>query len=285
MERDERVPLQRDLDHPAVRDERHESDPQDRPDDRGAARVAGQWTMASCASRARAPARSSSGCRSDVLDRYPIELSGRHEAAHGAWCSRPCSTRRCSSPTRSPRRSTCPPRRPSREMLVEFRDRGFVKSVIVITHDMSILYQIADTHPDHVRRQAGREGVDRGHHRAPRHPYTRLLISSLPKVGVRYAETAPDGIPGSPPLLLDPPAGCRFRDRCPLAFEKCVEEPPFVEVEPGHFVACWKEYRMTMLQLARGVARVYQVGAFGGRDAARGPRRQLRGRSRARSSR
>ena len=47
--------------------------------------------------------------------------------------------------------------------------------------------------------------------------------------------------PGSPPLLLDPPTGCRFKARCPVAFEKCCEEPLFDEIEPGHFVACWKE--------------------------------------------
>ena len=71
--------------------------------------------------------------------------------------------------------------------------------------------------------------------------YSRLLISSLPEVGVRYDEKRLAGIPGTPPGLLTPPVGCRFRDRCPPASEKCVEQPPFVEVEPGHFVACWKE--------------------------------------------
>jgi peptide/nickel transport system ATP-binding protein len=75
---------------------------------------------------------------------------------------------------------------------------------------------------------------------SPLHPYTQLLISSLPEVGVRYADGQLAGIPGRPPSLLNPPTGCRFRDRCPLAFDKCAEEPPFVEVEPGHSVACWK---------------------------------------------
>jgi peptide/nickel transport system ATP-binding protein len=69
-----------------------------------------------------------------------------------------------------------------------------------------------------------------------------MLISSLPKVGVKYAEKRLKGIPGSPPLLLDPPVGCRFRERCPVAFDQCVDVPPFLEIEKDHLIACWKEF-------------------------------------------
>jgi peptide/nickel transport system ATP-binding protein len=128
------------------------------------------------------------------------------------------------------------------EMLVEFRDRECCNSAIVITHDISILYQIADSimimYAGQLAEKASTEVIIH----TPRHPYTKLLISSLPKVGVKYTEKQLTGIPGSPPLLLNPPVGCRFRERCPVAFEKCIEEPPFVEIEKGHFVACWKEF-------------------------------------------
>lgn len=127
------------------------------------------------------------------------------------------------------------------EMLVEFRDRGIVKSMIVITHDMSILYQIADSILVMYAGKLAEKAPTVVMLDSPRHPYTRLLISSLPQVGVRVSEERLTGIPGNPPQLLEPPTGCRFRDRCPVAFEKCLEEPPFAEVEPGHFVACWKE--------------------------------------------
>jgi peptide/nickel transport system ATP-binding protein len=126
------------------------------------------------------------------------------------------------------------------EALDEFRGRRFVKSVIFITHDLSILAQVADTilimYAGKLAEKA-RTDVIVG---APRHPYTRLLISSLPEVGVRFGEHRLAGIPGAPPSLLDPPAGCRFRARCPLAAEVCTDEPPFREVEAGHLVACWK---------------------------------------------
>jgi peptide/nickel transport system ATP-binding protein len=127
------------------------------------------------------------------------------------------------------------------EMLMEFRDYGFVKSLIVITHDISILYQIADSI---MVMYAGKPAEKAPTHtiiNSPLHPYTKLLISSLPRVGIRHSEQRLSGIPGNPPLLLDPPTGCRFKDRCPVAFAKCNQEPPFIEVEKDHYIACWKE--------------------------------------------
>jgi peptide/nickel transport system ATP-binding protein len=126
------------------------------------------------------------------------------------------------------------------ELLVEFRDRGFVKSIIVITHDLSVLYQIADTILVMYAGKLAEKAPAATIVESPRHPYTRLLLESLPEVGVRYAEQRLTGIPGRPPSLLNPPAGCRFRARCPLASAECEVEPPFGALTPGHSAACWK---------------------------------------------
>jgi len=126
------------------------------------------------------------------------------------------------------------------EMLVEFRNKSFCKSVIVITHDISILYQISNSILIMYAGQLAEKGSTEAIIHSPYHPYTKLLISSLPKIGVKYTHKKLTGIPGKPPLLLHPPSGCRFRERCPFAFEKCVEVPPFVEIEKDHYVACWK---------------------------------------------
>lgn len=127
------------------------------------------------------------------------------------------------------------------EMLVEFRDREIVKSMIVVTHDISILYQIADSIMVMYAGKLAEKAPTGTIIHSPRHPYTKLLISSLPETGVKYSEKKLTGIPGSPPMLLDPPSGCRFRERCPVAFDKCQEVPPFTEIKRDHFVACWKE--------------------------------------------
>jgi peptide/nickel transport system ATP-binding protein len=126
------------------------------------------------------------------------------------------------------------------ELMTEFRERGFVRSVIAITHDLSILAQIADSilvmYAGRLAEKADTETIVS----QPLHPYTQALIASLPEVGVRYDEAKLTGIPGRPPPLTNPPAGCRFADRCPFAYAKCAEQPPFAEVKPGHYVACWK---------------------------------------------
>lgn len=179
------------------------------------------------------------GLTRTVLDNYPIELSGGMKqrmvmllstllnpallVADEVTSALDVSTQRAVAQT-----------------LAEFRDRGFVTSMIVVTHDISLVYQIADTitvmYAGKLVEKAPADVVIN----SPRHPYTQLLISSLPEVGVRYADRALTGIPGRPPQLLNPPVGCRFRDRCPFAFDQCAEEPPFIEIAPGHFAACWK---------------------------------------------
>ncbi|WP_248960211.1 ABC transporter ATP-binding protein [Sphaerisporangium perillae] len=176
----------------------------------------------------------------EVLDRYPIELSGGMKQRMVMVISTLLnpSLLIADEITSALDVST---QKAVAKALVGFRDAGFVKSMIFITHDISLTYQIADTI---MVMYAGKLAEKAPAHTivsAPRHPYAQLLINSLPEVGVRYADKRLSGIPGSPPSLLDPPSGCRFRDRCPLAFAKCAEEePPAVEVEPDHFVACWK---------------------------------------------
>ena len=177
------------------------------------------------------------GLSEDVLSRYPIELSGgmKQRVVMVVSTLLDPSLLVADEVTSALDVSS---QRAVAEMLVEFRDRGFVKSVIVITHDLSILYQIADTilvmYAGRLAEKAPAEQLVS----APQHPYTRALVASLPEAGVRYAERHLAGIAGRPPSLLEPPAGCRFRERCPLAHERCAEQPPWV-ASAGRGVACW----------------------------------------------
>jgi peptide/nickel transport system ATP-binding protein len=123
-------------------------------------------------------------------------------------------------------------------MLVGFRDRGYVKSLIVVTHDISVLYQVADTILVMYAGKLAEKAPAADIVSKPRHQYTRALIASLPEIGVRHDTTVLRGIPGRPPSLLDPPTGCPFRERCRLADSSCAEAPPWVR-ENGHAVACW----------------------------------------------
>ena len=135
------------------------------------------------------------------------------------------------------------------EMLIEFRNRDCCNSAIVITHDISILYQVADSILIMYAGQlAEKASTDEIIH-APHHPYTKMLISALPRVGIIHSKKKLTSIPGTPPLLLDPPTGCRFRERCPLAIDKCQEVPPFIEINKGHYVACWRQRNFTDLSL------------------------------------
>ena len=174
-----------------------------------------------------------------VLDRYPIELSGGMKQRMVMVISTLLnpSLLIADEVTSALDVST---QRAVALALASFRDHDLVRSMIVITHDVSLVYQVADTITVMYAGRLAESAPTDLLVTTPRHPYTQLLISSLPEVGVRYAGKRLTGIAGSPPGLLDPPAGCRFRDRCPLAFDRCAEQPPFVEIAENHKVACWK---------------------------------------------
>jgi peptide/nickel transport system ATP-binding protein len=176
----------------------------------------------------------------DVLDMYPIELSGGMKQRMVMVISTLLNPKLLVADEITSALDVASQKAVA-EMLVEFRNRCYCGSVIIITHDLSILYQIADTILVMYAGQLAEKAPTETIIHAPRHPYTRLLISSLPEIGVKYCEKKLAGIPGTPPLLLNPPEGCRFRDRCQLANERCREVPPLTEVAPGHHVACWGE--------------------------------------------
>ena len=127
--------------------------------------------------------------------------------------------------------------------IIELIDRlkdEYNSSVILITHDLGVVAEIADAI---VVMYAGR-AVERAATRPlfydAQHPYTWGLLGSIPRLDRPKPERL-HSIKGAPPSLINLPRGCKFRPRCPHAFEKCFEEPGLenrVE-EPGHLDRCW----------------------------------------------
>ncbi len=109
-------------------------------------------------------------------------------------------------------------------------------SVILVGHDMGLLAQFVDRLGVMYAGKLVETGPVREIFQAPLHPYTQLLIASLPSLKEKGVFR---GVPGLAPSLLDPPTGCLFHPRCPRAMDRCaVEIPELQEVRPDHWVAC-----------------------------------------------
>jgi peptide/nickel transport system ATP-binding protein len=127
------------------------------------------------------------------------------------------------------------------ELMHELRDETGA-SVILITHDLGVVAEIAHRV---VVMYAGRkvEEAPIGElFASPRHPYTRGLLGSMPHLGDSVNETGKRlvEIPGMVPSLKDPAPGCLFAPRCTNATERCSREVPPLELHaPGHWAACW----------------------------------------------
>jgi oligopeptide/dipeptide ABC transporter ATP-binding protein len=116
----------------------------------------------------------------------------------------------------------------------------FDSAVIMITHDLGVVAEVAD---EIIVMYAGRV-VERGAKREvfydPQHPYTWGLLGSIPRLD-RPKPKKLHSIEGMPPSLINLPRGCKFRPRCPHAFERCYEEPDLKSRvdEQGHLDRCW----------------------------------------------
>jgi peptide/nickel transport system ATP-binding protein len=109
-------------------------------------------------------------------------------------------------------------------------------TLVLITHDIGVHANLADRiavlYAGKVVEEADKHTILKH----PRHPYTQYLIQSLPRLDERAERVS---IPGRPPALDNPPSGCRFHARCPLAMDKCrTIDPEMIAVGPGHRVAC-----------------------------------------------
>jgi peptide/nickel transport system ATP-binding protein len=127
------------------------------------------------------------------------------------------------------------------ELMRELREETGA-SMILITHDLGVVAEVAHRV---VVMYAGRkveEAPIAELFAAPRHPYTRGLLGSMPHLGDSVNETGKRlvEIPGMVPSLKDPAPGCLFAPRCPNAGDRCATEvPPLEQHAPGHSAACW----------------------------------------------
>jgi len=144
------------------------------------------------------------------------------------------------------------------QVLDELRHQfGF--GVVFITHDLSLLVEIADRIAIMYAGEVVEEAVARELYEHPRHPYTQALMAAFPPLGGPRRRL--EGIGGQPPDLRQLPAGCPFAPRCPRAVPGLCEvwPPPRVSFGPGHWAAChlYREEREESLQREEG-ARVGQ---------------------------
>jgi oligopeptide transport system ATP-binding protein len=124
--------------------------------------------------------------------------------------------------------------------LLEDLQAEFGLTYLFIAHDLSMVRyissRVAVMYLGKIVELTGRDEL----YKRPQHPYTRALLSAIPVPEPEYAEKHPiKPLEGEVPNPMNPPAGCYFSPRCPLAEPNCFEQPPeLLEKSPGHFCAC-----------------------------------------------
>jgi peptide/nickel transport system ATP-binding protein len=181
------------------------------------------------------------GLSEDVISRYPHELSGgmkqRIVIATALFLEPQIVI--CDEPTTA------------LDVVVQAQIINLLKrlkqqlglSVIFITHDLATEAEVADRivvmYAGNIM-EIGTNAQIYGE-QGPAHPYTQKLLAATPRLHQKVKELA--FILGAPPDLIAPPPGCKFHPRCAEAMEKCSKElPPLLEIDTGHWSACWRNH-------------------------------------------
>jgi peptide/nickel transport system ATP-binding protein len=135
--------------------------------------------------------------------------------------------------------------------LLERLQAEFGTAIIMITHDLGVLAGMADEVMVMYAGKAMERAPRRTLYHAPHHPYTEGLLGSLPQAGAVGERLVP--IPGQPPSLIQPPAGCPFHPRCRYVMDRCSREPPPLlpigttegDRAGPHESACWLPAALT----------------------------------------
>jgi peptide/nickel transport system ATP-binding protein len=122
-------------------------------------------------------------------------------------------------------------------LLAQLRAEGNI-ALLVITHDLSVLAQVADRVAVMYAGRIVEEGSAAELLTTPRHPYTKSLVGAFPIVGDPASRGVPAGLPGDPPHPEARPRGCAFHPRCPAAFEPCDRIDPVLERHGSRLAAC-----------------------------------------------
>ncbi len=122
--------------------------------------------------------------------------------------------------------------------LLEDLKKAHGLTLIFIAHDLAVVKNISDRVAVMYLGKICEIGPSEGLYGRPAHPYTKVLLDSIP-IPDPDVETRKVAVEGEPPSPVNPPSGCRFNPRCPNASDRCrTEEPIMREIDPGHFVAC-----------------------------------------------
>jgi peptide/nickel transport system ATP-binding protein len=120
--------------------------------------------------------------------------------------------------------------------------QDFGSSIVLITHDMGVVAEVADRVMVMYAGGIVEQGPSDALFAAPGHPYTIGLLNAIPPMrGLRLPRLP--SIPGSPPLLTELPVGCPFQPRCSFRHDRCGEIPPLVQRGP-HSMACWLAHEL-----------------------------------------